>query len=303
MRLLKQFFLLLRDAGVAFAQDRASLYAAGLAYYTIFSIAPLLVLLVAVAGLFVDRALAREQLLEFVQILLGSEAADFVFDLALRAVNAAMSRTATIISLIALLYGAGSIFNQLRLALNLIWRAPTQLPAGLRGIVYGLRSRLMSFVMVFLLGGMLILSIVLDVILGFIGEAIRSFMPQAATLLPSISPLLSLLLAFLTILVIFKTLPDMRLRWRDASVGASLTALLFSLGVVVISRFLVLTGSSSLYGAAGSLIVLLVWVYYSAQIVLYGAEFTRLFAERYGEPIRPDKALANAQADAGGEQQ
>lgn len=289
MQLLKSIFLLFKDSLGEYIKDRASIFAAGLAYYAVFSLAPLLVLTTAVAGLFIGRTTAGEQIALKLQYLIGGELAGFIAE----AVNALMDRsvstTATFISLAVLLFGAGGIFRQLKTALNILWGITDVRPKNISEWFLVARYRAVPFAMVFLFGLLLSLAVIAETLMGAVRARFEVLFPETAALVPQLSRLLIPTLTFITFLLIFKLLPDAYSRWRDTAVGALVTTILFLIGRVFLFIFLSFSDTGSIYGAAGSLIILLFWIYYSAQIVLFGAEFTWLFALRHGQAIRPNR--------------
>lgn len=286
--MLKKAFNLFKDAGIRFIEDRATLFAASMAYYTIFSLAPLLVIAVAIAGFFVGRSAAREEVLSALQLLTSPEVASLVQDIANQMVESAASATFTIVSIAFLIFGASGIFNSLRISINNAWGIAFDPEPGLAGIWATIKSRALTFVMVFIMGFMLVAVVVVELTFNAAQMALTGVLPGLVDLIPDINFLLAPAIAFITFLLIFKLLPDARISWRDALGGALFTAVAFGIGGYIIGRILIMTGSASVYGAASTLIILLLWVYYSAIIVLYGAELTYLYALRYGRPIEPD---------------
>lgn len=289
MSFLKSSFLLFKDAFSEFLKDRASIYAAGLAYYTIFSIAPLIVFVVTIAGFFIDRSLAREQVTLQLQYLLGQDLAGLIDQMTTALRDQATSRAATIVSIVALLIGATGIFRHLTTALNLIWGITDVRPKNRQEWLLMIRYRTIPFLMVFGLGFLLIAAVALEAIVAAVQARFEVLFPDAGALFPQFSRLFIPLLTFATFTFIFKALPYAHVRWRDAAVGGAVTTILFLIGRLLLSLFLSFSNTGSIYGAAGTLIILLFWVYYSAQILLYGAEFTWLYALRHGQSIRPNR--------------
>ncbi len=288
--MIKEIALLLRDAGVRFAEDRATLFAAALAYYTLFSLAPLLVIAIAVASFFVGRSAALEGVTEAIMAIGGPELIVFVQGVVTQVINATSNATLTLISVAVLIFGASSIFNSLRLSINITWGIANPPAEGIRDLWPAVRSRFLTFMMVFVMGFLLVMVVIADVLFSTVETAVGGLLPNLADLVPSINFLIAPAVAFVTFLLIFKTLPDARSRWRDVAVGALFTAVAFGIGAYVIGWALVVTGTASIFGAAGALIILLLWVYYSACIVLYGAELTYLYAARFGQPIEPNES-------------
>ena len=287
MQTIKGLLLLLRDTVAAFLQDRATLYAAGLAYYTVFSLAPLLVFVVTVAGFFIGRSAASEQIVFQLQLIVGEELGGFLEEL-LGALNDRSSAgTITLISLAGLIFGATGIFNQIKNSVNILWGLVPRRPRGARDYLHLVRSRAIPFLMVFLFGLLLSAVVLIDTILGVVQSRLAVFFPELAELLPSLGRFVVPTLTLFTFALIYKLLPDARVRWRDIWPGALLATVLFLVGRYLLVLFLDYSNTASAFGAAGSLGVLLVWVFFSANILLLGAEFIKLYATRFGHPIRP----------------
>jgi membrane protein len=286
MEFLKSLFNLGKDTIAAFFADRATIFAAGLAYFTIFALAPLLVIMVSVAGLFIGRSAAGGLFLAQLQFIVGPEVSDFIGQVVESQANRTLNTTTTFISIIALLIGATGIFNQLKIALNTLWAVSFDQPSNLREWLLLGKRRIMPLLMVFLLGLLLAISVMLDTILGIIQSRLEIFAPEIAQMMPTINRVLVPFLTYTTFLVIYKVLPDATTRWRDIGLGALVSSLLFLAGRYLLSLYLRLSGTGSIYGAAGSIIILLIWIYFSAAILLLGAEFIKIYADRYGKPIR-----------------
>ena len=287
METIKGLLLLLRDTVAAFLQDRATLYAAGLAYYTVFSLAPLLIFVITVAGFFIGRSAASDQIAVQLQLIVGAELSGFLAEL-LGALNDQSSAgTITLVSLVGLLFGATGIFNQIKNSVNILWGLVPRRPKGARDYLHMARSRAIPFLMVFLFGFMLSATVLVDTVLGVAQTRIAIFFPELAEALPSLSRIVVPLLTLVTFALTYKLLPDARTRWRDVWPGALLAALLFLVGRYLLTLYLARSSTGSAFGAAGSLVVLLVWVYFSANMLLLGAEFIKLYATRFGQPIRP----------------
>ncbi|WOD40216.1 YihY/virulence factor BrkB family protein [Nodosilinea sp. E11] len=284
----KQVWRLLKEAFKAWNQDQASRLAAALAYYTLFSLAPLLLLTIAIASLFFDNTAVREQLLGQVQSLVGTASADFVSTV-LDNANQPGSNSGWVasgVSLVLVLVGATGVLAQLQQSLNIIWNISVRPDVGVFNI---LRQRLLSLGMIIVIGFLLLVSLVMSAL-------ISGFSGYLYTLLPGLDALVQLLnfavafgLTTLLFALIFKYLPDAVISWGDVWFGAAATALLFSIGKYLIGLYLGNSGFASSYGAAGSVIVLLVWVFYSAQILFYGAELTQIYSGRFGSQIRPNQ--------------
>jgi membrane protein len=284
----KQVWRLLKSAFQAWNQDKASRLAAALAYYTIFSIAPLLILVIAIAGFFFDTNAVRGQLMGQIESLVGNNGAEFLRT-ALDNANRPGQNSgwiATLVSIVLLLVGSTGVLVQLQTALNDVWEVQADPERGLGNI---LRKRLLSLGMILVIGFLLLVSLVIS---SFI-SGFSSYFSTIAPGLDSLIQILNFVVAFgittLLFALIFKYVPDVVITWGDVWFGAIVTALLFSIGKFVIGLYLGNSGFASSYGAAGSVIILLVWVFYSAQILFFGAELTQVFAQRFGSQIRPNK--------------
>ena len=287
MQTIKSVLILLRDTVAAFLQDRATIYAAGLAYYTVFSLAPLLVFVVTVAGFFIGRSAASDQIVIQLQMIVGPDLGGFLEELLVALNDQSSAGTVTVVSLVGLLFGAGGIFNQIKNSVNILWGLVPRRPRGTRDYLHMVRSRAIPFLMVFLFGFMLSAAVLVDTVLALAQSRLAVFFPELAEALPSLSRIIVPVLTFVTFALSYKLLPDARVRWRDVWPGALLATLLFQFGRYLLTLFLDFSGTGSAYGAAGSLVVLLVWVFFSANLLLLGAEFIKLYATRFGRPIRP----------------
>ncbi|MCA9873987.1 MAG: YihY/virulence factor BrkB family protein [Anaerolineales bacterium] len=290
MNVAKSIFKLIRDAGMKWSEDKASIFAAALAYYTMFSLAPLLVLVVAFASRILRNANVQEVLLNFVQLNLGGDVASIVADiLQSSALQSASSLLASLVSTVILIWGATGVFNHLKRALNTIWGVEPAESSGLHSILYFIQTRLLALLLVLGLGGLLIATVLFNTILSVVNGLIADYFPKFTAV--SEGQQAGLVLAFLlpavAFAVIFKALPDAEVAWRDVWLGAVVTAVLFALGNYLISIYLRYSSVASAYGAAGSLIVMLLWVYYSAQIFFFGAEFTQVYANQHGSKVMP----------------
>jgi membrane protein len=269
---------LVRESVWAWVGDRAPRKGAALAYYTVFSLAPILVIAIAIAGFFFGEAAARGEIVEQARGLLGAQGAAAVQALIQNAARPEAGIVATVGGLIALLVGATTALAELKDGLDQIWHAP---PDRTQGFWYFVRKRLLSIGLILALGFLLLVSLVLSAVLAALS---RRWGGESAvgTALQIVNFLFSFVLVTALFATIYKVLPAVRIAWRDVIIGAVVTALLFNLGKTLIGLYLGNSAIASTYGAAGSLIVVLVWVYYSAQIFLLGAEFTKVYAYRFG---------------------
>jgi membrane protein len=270
---------LLREVYAEWSKDNALSLGAALAYYTVFSMAPLLVLAIAMAGLVFGRKAAEGQIVAQLADLLGQSAAETVQGMIARASRPAAGALATVVSLATMALGASGVFGQLQQALNQIWEVGRETRRGFRG---QLKQRAAAFGMILGIGFLLLVSLVLSAALAALHDFLAKYLPLAGQLLPALNFALSFGIITALFAMIFKVLPDVYMHWRDVWPGAAVTALLFTVGKTLIALYLGRTGVTSVYGAAGSLVLILLWVYYSAQILLIGAEFTEVYSRRYG---------------------
>lgn len=279
-RLLDAVGALLRDAALNWVRDYAQSMGAALAFYTIFSIAPLLLIVIAVAGLFFGEDAARGEIYAQLRDMLGSTGALAVQSLLESASRRAESVPAAAFGAALLFVGATTVFAELQDALDRIWRVPQrQRSAGLWGL---LRARLLSFGMILGIGFLLVVSLALSAALRALSRWWDPDSHGFATFSGATEFGLSFLLVTAVFALIYKTMPHARIAWRDVGVGSGVTAALFLIGKGLIGLYIGGSGVTSLYGAAASLVVVLLWVYYSAQIFLFGAEFTWVYAHRHG---------------------
>jgi membrane protein len=281
---------LLKQTYEEWSHDRIPRLAAALAYYTAFSIAPVLVVVIAVAGMALGQANVQEQILTQLRGLLGEQGAALVGTMLESALRPREGRIAMVLGLLAVMLGASGLFAQLQDAFNTVWEVKPKPGRGLLGM---LKDRGLTFAMVLGVGFLLLVTLVLSAALaGFQGwVAARISVP--ALVLRAVAFLVDFIFTTVLLALLFKFLPDVRLRWRDVAPGAAATALLFAVGKFAIGAYLGRAGVGSAYGAAGSLAIVMLWVYYTAQILLLGAEFTQVWARRHGAWIEP-KANADS---------
>lgn len=283
---------LLRDTFREWLDDGANRLAAALAYYTTFSLAPLLVLIIAIAGLIGGREAAQTQTMAQVQDLLGTDGREFVQGMIESASKPTTGWTATILGALTLLFGALGVFGELQNSLNTIWEVKPKPARGFRdGVKRFVIKRLMSFTMVLGIGFLLLASLVVSAALSALGEYIGNRWPLADFWLQLINFLISFAVITVLFAMIFKFLPEIKIAWKDVWLGAAVTSALFTLGKFLIGLYLGRSEVGNTFGAAGSLAILLIWIYYSAQILFFGAEFTQVYANRYGSKIVPDPGM------------
>lgn len=291
MHILHEFLKLLRETFTQWNADGAPRLAAALAYYTAFSVAPLLVIVIAIVGFVVNQEAARADILAQVNAQLGPEAAELIAGLIDNAMQPGQGLISTALSVAALLLGALGVFSNLQAALNSIWNVAPEQQAG--GIGVFLRDKLLSFAMLLMVGFLLLVSLALTTALSVANAYLVEWLPAAQALAGALNTLVSVLVTTLLFGLIFRVLPNVRLTWRDVLPGALLTALLFTAGRGLLAVYLATSAPASAYGAAGAFVVVLIWIYYSAQILLFGAEFTQVYTRRYGSHApAPVAALA-----------
>jgi membrane protein len=261
-------------------QDNCLRLAASLAYYTALSLAPLVLLLVGVVGLVLDRQQVAQQLTTQLEGLMGPAGRDLITSI-LAATSPQGGAVATVIGLITLFIGATAVFGELQATMNLIWEVQPAPTSGVWAGIWGwLRERIFSLALVFALAFLLLVSLVISAALASAAALFQG--PEQALLSRVLELAISLLILTFMFALFFKYVPDAEIRWRDVWLGGLLTAVLFTLGKTAIGVYLGRASVGSAYGAAGSMVVLLVWVYYSALILFFGAEFTQAWATRHG---------------------
>jgi membrane protein len=273
---------ILQEATKEWFNDRGARMGAALAFYSILSLAPLLVIAVALAGLFFDQDVARQHLMDQVGELVGPEGAAAI-KVMLESGTKEGGKLATILGIATLLFGASGVFGELQDALDAVWDVKPK-PMSWWDI---LRARFLSFTMVIGVGFLLLISLVISTVIASVHSSLEGRMPQFEAAWHTLSSLTTLLIVTLLFALIFKVLPDAKVDWQDVWAGAFLTAMLFSIGKLAIGLYLGKSGLASGYGAAGSLVVLIVWVYYSSQILFFGAEITHVIARRRHKRIEP----------------
>jgi len=259
--------------------QRAASKGAALAFYTLFSMAPVLVLVIAIAGAVFGVEAAQGEIYSQLKDLLGSSGAEAVQSLVANARNPASGRIATVVAIVFLFIAATTVFAELKDSLDEIWQVPKTRQSGIFSLV---RTRLLSFGLVLILAFLLLVSLVISAALAVLERFIGGLWAQAAFILGPVASLMSFCIIACLFAVIYKMLPSIRLSWRDVWVGALGTAALFTLGKYLIGAYLGNSAVANSYGAAGSVVAILLWVYYSAQIFFLGAEFTRQYALWFG---------------------
>ncbi len=278
-RLLKQIFLLLKETAEEWARNDAASLGAAIAYYAAFSVAPLLLMVIAVAGLLIGDAAAEEELFAQLRELIGTSGAATLQQIVRSASDSGQGVAAAIISGITLFIGATTVLAQLQKSLDRIWNAPPRAGIGVWNLV---KVRLQAFSLVLVVGFLLAISMVATAAIAVISSLLGGWIGQSELLLQAINGLFSFAAITLLFALTYRFLPNLTIAWRDVLVGAAVTSLLFGIGKTAIGLYLGRSAISSSFGAAGTFIVFLVWIYYSSMIYLFGAEFCHVYARRHG---------------------
>jgi len=289
-RHFKAIFALVKQTTTEWFDQDLSRMGGALAYYTLFAIAPLFVIVLAIAGFWFGEEAARRELFSQVSGLVGNEGGEAIQALVSAANKPKTGAWATVIAVATLLVGATSVFVQLQDSLNSVWGVRRLPGRGLRNFV---KDRLLSFAIVVGIGFILLVSLVLSAGLSALGKFMSGMLPAQESIWQGINFVISFGVITLLFAMIFKVLPDVKIAWRDVWIGAGITALLFNLGKFLLGIYLGRSSVASAYGAAGSLIIVLLWVYYSSQILFFGAKFTQIYANKFGSRFEP---AAGAQA-------
>jgi membrane protein len=275
--------------------DRAQRLGAALAYYTVFALAPGVVLVVAVAGLGLGPDRAQAQIVEQIGYLLGDEGARAIAAMLANARQQSVGTTAAILATATLIFGLWGVFGELQDGLNTVWGVA---PVPGRRVIDMVRDRFLSFAMVTGIGFLLLVSLAVSAWLAALGKYFGYVLPAPEIALKALDMALSFAVITLLFALVFKLLPDVDVAWRDVWLGAAVTSLLFTAGKSLIGLYLGKSSIGSVYGAAGSLVIILVWVYYSSQIVILGAEFTKVWVRQRGSGFAPDAAAVPLTAEA-----
>ena len=283
---LKVIWKLLSATYLKWSEDHAQGLGAALAFYTVFSLAPLLLIVIAIAGLVFGQEAAEGHIIGQIQGLVGEESAKAIQGILENVRKPATGLIATALAIVTLLFGATGVFAQLQEALNTIWGVENKPELGILQILI---NRFLSFMTVLGSGFLLLASLVLSAGLAAIGHRLEYLLPGPEPLIQAINFLVSFGVITVLFAMIYKVLPDVSIEWNDVWIGAGMTSLLFTIGKFLIGLYLGKSDVGVVYGAAGSLIVILLWVYYAAQIFLLGAEFTAVYASSHGSRLETSK--------------
>ncbi len=290
--------VLLGDSFDSWNKHNDTRLGASLAFYTLLSLAPLLLVVVSIVGLVFGQQTAERDIMQQVRQLAGSAAATAVKAFLQGSRNTSHGIVTTIIGLVTLLFGASGVLIELRDALNTIWEVPTPTMSGFAKITSFIKQRLFSFAIVLAIGFLLVVSLAVSAAIAALGTMSASFIPGEEALLHVVNFVVSFIVIAGLFAAIYKIMPDTRVEWRDVILGGAVTSLLFAIGKLALGLYLGKASFASTYGAAASIVVLVIWVYYSGQIFFLGAEFTKTFATRYGsQPSKQPEGMVKAADD------
>jgi membrane protein len=287
LKFFKKFFYVLKEAGKAFSADNAVKLSAALSYYTIFAIGPLLVIVLSLSGIFLGEAAVEGKLYGQIRGLIGSDAALQVQEIIQNIQKTNNSTIGAIIGGIVLVIGATGIFAEIQDSINYIWSLKAK-PK--RGIIKFLLNRLLSFSLIISLGFLLIVSLVANALMDILNERLTRYFPDTMVyIIYGLNIIMLLAVISLLFAIIFKVLPDGKIKWKDAFVGAFFTSLLFLIGKSAIGYYLGNSKMGATFGTAASVVIILTWVYYTSIILYFGAEFTKVYALEFGGGIVPNE--------------
>ncbi len=276
---IKRFYALVKQTVMNWLDDYAPSMGAAIAFYTVFSLAPLVIIVIGIAGLFWGREAVQGQLFEQVSALVGVEGGKAVESVVLGAQEPVQGIAATIISVVVLVIGATTVFSELQSALDRIWKVNAKKQSGIWALI---RARLLSFGLILTLAFLLLVSLFVSTLLTALGSWLGGGIPGWEILLQAVNTAITLGILTLLFGMIYRFMPQVSVAWRDVWAGAFVTAVLFEIGKFLIGLYMAKASVASSYAAAGSLVVVLIWVYYASQVFLLGAEFTRVYAEAHG---------------------
>jgi membrane protein len=297
MPILTFFYTVFKTTINDWINDKVPAMGAALAYYTVFSVAPFLLIVISVASLILGEVGARQAIVAQIEQTVGHAVAVAIGQLLEHAATPRDATIATVVGVVVLLFGASGVFVQLQDSLNTIWKV---VPKPGRGFLGFVRDRILSFAVVLGTGCLLLVSLVLSAALAALTRVVAAdALPGGVAFWGAVNEVTSFVVVTLLFALIYKALPDAKIRWRFVWAGAALTSVLFTIGKALIGYYIGQSGTVTPFGAAGSLVVILVWVYYSSQIILFGAEFTRVLATRSGLPVVPSENAMHAPPQPG----
>jgi membrane protein len=276
----------LKEVMSDFSDDKVMKYSASLSYYTVFSIAPILIIIISIAGIVFGREAVTGKIFYQIKGLVGSDAAEQIQAMIANTHRSGNTFIASVISVMVLILGATGIFGEIQDSINSIWGLKSKPKRGILKIVI---NRLISFSLIISLGFVAMVALLLNAVVDVISTKLGQIVPGAGVyFVQVINYVLSFVIITFMFAVIFKVLPDAKIKWRDVIRGAMVTAVLFILGRYLIGIYIGKSNVASVYGTAGSIVVILVWVYYTAVILYFGAEFTKVYSIKYGSKITPN---------------
>ena len=282
----KGMWEVLKNSFTGFSDDSVMKMSSSLAYYTVFALAPLLIIIISLSGIFLGKDAAEGKVYHQLENFVGSNTAVQLQEMIKNASLSGKSDIAIVIGIIMLVIGATTVFSEIQDSINKIWGLK---PKPKNGMLQFLKNRILSFSIIIGLGFLLLVSLTLSTLIDGFSDSLQRIFPHITVVLfYIINLLITLLITAIIFGAIFKVLPDAKIEWKDVAAGAITTAILFMLGKFAISLYIRKSQVGSTYGAAGSLVVLLLWVYYSAIILYFGAQFTKAYAVKYGSSIHPD---------------
>lgn len=282
----KSWFLL-KNTFLEFNDDNAIKLSAALAYYTIFALPPLLIIIITICGFFFGEEAVTGELYGQINGLVGNGAASQIQEAIKNVELSGDNMFATVFGIVMLLIGASGVFAEIQSSINFIWGLRAKPDKGIKKFI---QNRLMSFSMIASVGFLMLVSLFISTTLDLLSSRLKVYFPESTVYLFYVVNIVIVLASITTLFaIIFRTLPDGKIRWKDAFIGSGVTAILFMIGKFAIGFYLGSSTVASVYGAAGSVIIILVWVYYSAIILYFGAEFTKVYAKSYGGKIYPNE--------------
>lgn len=282
----KSIFGFIKDLFSGFSDDKCLKYSASLSYYTVFSIAPMIIVIISAAGIIWGREAVQGRIRDQISGLVGPEAGEQIQSIISKTHTSGDTIIASTISIIVVVLGATAVFGEIQDSINSIWGLKSKPKRGIFKIIL---NRLISFSMLISLGFILMVSLTINTFVSIITSQLTSIIPGVGTyVLLIINQALIFLILSVLFGAIFKVLPDAKIKWRDVSKGAMLTAVLFMIGKYLIGIYVEKSNLTSVYGAAGSIVIIMVWVYYTAVILYFGAEFTKVYSLKYGSRIVPN---------------
>jgi membrane protein len=284
---MKSFWRIAKQAALEFVNDSGMKLSAALAYYTIFSIGPVLIIIISLAGLFYGREAVQGKIYYQINGLVGNSAALQIQDIIQNIEKSQLSASGAVIGVIVLLIGATGVFTEIQDSINYIWSIKAK-PK--RGLLKLLMNRLISFSLIISFGFVMLVSLIVNALVDLLQERLERYFDSVTVyIFQGVNYLILFTIISILFAIIFRVLPDATIRWRDAFVGAAFTAFLFLIGKFLIGFYLKYSNIGVTYGAAASMVLLLLWVYYTSIILFFGAEFTKVYTLNFGSGIQPDK--------------